>query len=317
MLARIGQLKQEFYYEIVNPVEFIEQLRKSDTRIDIFTFLEKFPPADPPQDFFTEMDNFAVIPISTFDQWQKHQIPKATRRGLRKAKEHGMEVRWVPFDDELVRRIWEIFNESPVRQGQPFWHYGKDIQAVKEILSRDQEWARYLGAFIGDEMVGFIKLLTRRNFARTTLILSKIAHRDKYPNNSLIAKAVEVCTDEKIPYLVYGQIEYGKVGSKSLADFKTNNGFQKFPLPRYYVPLSLRGKLVLKLRLHHGVIGLAPKWLVQGMLRLRNWVYAKKVTPTKTGSIRSDASTGDDKVQASETSSQQSLLKNCEDIPKV
>ena len=53
---------------------------------------------------------------------------------------------------------------------------------------------------------------------------------------------MERCAEKGIPYLVYSLwLE------DSLGDFKRSNGFQKFDLPRYYVPLTGKGKLALKL----------------------------------------------------------------------
>lgn len=275
-LVKLGQLNQELYFEVEEPASLIDSIKRSPIKMDVFTFLERFPQSKPQYDYHMEWDNFAALEITTFEDWHKNRIPKATRRGLRKAAEAGIEVRPAPFNDELVRQVGEIFNESPFRQGRPFWHYGKDFAAVKEAISRDFDRSRFIGAYIGEELIGFIKLIRGRNFTRTTLIMSKIAHRNKYPNNALVAKVVEICVAEKIPYAVYGQIEYGNVGSSTLADFKTNNGFVKFPLPRYYVPLNRKGELALKLGLHRGLVNLAPRNLVQFGLRMRARWYARK-----------------------------------------
>jgi len=268
-LLKIAQLKQEFYYEVEDPALFLGQVKGSGVPIDIFTFLHAFPQDGSPHPYQMEWDNFAAIKITSYDDWLRNEIPKATRRGLRKAEEAGVVVRWVDFDDEFVRQVREIFNENPIRQGRRFWHYGKDIDAVREVLLRDFERCKFIGAYWKNELIGFIKLIYGRNFARTTLILSKFAHRSKYTNNAMIAKAVKICVEQNIPYLVYGQIDYGKVGNKTLADFKINNGFKKYDLARYYVPLTRKGALGLRLGLHHGMIALLPKRLIQAGLRIR------------------------------------------------
>jgi hypothetical protein len=274
-LARVGQLRQELYYEIEDPASFIEALKKEGPPMDIFTFLDRFPQPETRQPYHTEYDNFAVIPITTYEHWHKNLIPKATRRGLRKAQEAGIRVDWAPLDDRLIQDVTELFNECPVRQGRPFWHYGKNFDQVKEILSRDLHMSRFLVARIDQEFVGLVKLITRKNFARTTLIMSKIAHRASYPNNALVEKCVQICAEEHIPALVYGQMEYGTVGNKTLADFKSNNGFTRLELARYFVPLSGRGSMLLRSRLHHGLINVLPKQLVQACLRGRALIYSK------------------------------------------
>ena len=67
---------------------------------------------------------------------------------------------------------------------------------------------------------------------------------------------MERCAEKGIPYLVYALWL-----DDSLGDFKRSNGFQKFDLPRYFVPLTRKGKLALKLGLHRGWKGAVPKQL--------------------------------------------------------
>jgi len=62
-----------------------------------------------------EWDNLAVPPVSTFEQWWMHQIGFKARNKAKQAERKGIVLREVPFDDALVRGIWEICNECPVR----------------------------------------------------------------------------------------------------------------------------------------------------------------------------------------------------------
>jgi len=59
------------------------------------------------------------------------------------------------------------------------------------------------------------------------------------------------------------------MGSDSLGRFKRSNGFVKRLVPRYYVPLTLKGKIVLLLHLHHGVKGLIPNVIKDKLRPLR------------------------------------------------
>ncbi len=43
-------------------------------------------------------------------------------------RKKGVVVKEIPFDDSLVKGIWEVYNECPVRQGRRFSHYGKSIE---------------------------------------------------------------------------------------------------------------------------------------------------------------------------------------------
>jgi hypothetical protein len=71
--------------------------------------------------------------------------------------------------------------------------------------------------------------------------------------NALIAEAVKVCVEKKIPFLVYAQYAYGNSGSQTLMDFKASNGFEHILLPRYY------GKVSAKYRKTIGIEGLDPR----------------------------------------------------------
>ena len=47
----------------------IAGLQKSDTRADIFTFLQSVSNPTPKYSYRFEYDNFAVLPVSTFEHW--------------------------------------------------------------------------------------------------------------------------------------------------------------------------------------------------------------------------------------------------------
>ena len=52
----------------------LDGLKKSGSRVDIFTFLQKLPETTPKYNYPMEMDNLAVLPVSTFDNWWNNQI---------------------------------------------------------------------------------------------------------------------------------------------------------------------------------------------------------------------------------------------------
>jgi hypothetical protein len=274
-VLKIGRLEKEFYEDVNVPHEFLQEVEKAAVWMDIFTFLHGSPATEPKFDHIMQWDTVAAIRITSFEKWHRNDIPKQTRRALRKSTEMGVEVRPVQFNDDFIKGIMEIFNERPIRQGKPFWHYGKDFLTVKAEMSRDLERSRFLGAFCNGELIGFAKLICAESYARAVQLISRIAHRPKYPNNALIAKAVEMCAERRIPYLVFGQFEYGKVGSKTLMDFKVHNGFRKVLLPRYYVPLTEKGALSLRLGFQEGLVAPFPKLVLRAFLRMRATWYAR------------------------------------------
>jgi len=84
----------------------------------------------------------------------------------------------------------------------------------------------------------------------------------------LLAKAVERCAEKGFPYLVYAYWL-----DDSLGDFKRRTGFQRFDVPRSFVPLTPIGKLALKVGLHRGSKEAVPKQLRQPLKKLRRGWY--------------------------------------------
>ena len=89
-----------------------------------------------------------------------------------------------PATKSLFKGICGIYNESPVRQGKSFPHYGMTIERAREYASTYPDRSIYVAAFVGDTMIGFIKLVMdeTRTTACLVHILSMIQHKDKAPD---------------------------------------------------------------------------------------------------------------------------------------
>jgi len=271
-VVRTARIENEWEEDIANPILFLEKLKISKVKADIFTFWQGIPYTEPIYDYYMELDNMAVLPIRDYNYWWKQQINENSRRNIKKAKKKNVVIKITDYNDEFVQGISDIYNETPVRQGKPFWHYGKDFDTVKRANGTNLERSDFIGAFFNNELIGFIKLVYGPRTARTEQILSKIEHRDKAPTNALLAKAVEICEIKKIPYLLYAYWPSG-----TLADFKRHNGFEEMRIPRYYIPMSMKGGLALKLKLHHGIKGMLPENVVTRLIYLRTRWYSRKL----------------------------------------
>jgi len=277
-LARIAYLDGEGYQFLEDPEGALASLRRSAMRVDLFTFIQKLSEPTPKYSYTVEWDNMAALPVSTFDHWMKNQIDFKVRNKVRKAAKNGIVVREVPFDDNLVRGVSAIYDESPIRQGMRFWHYRKDLDYVRRINATFMERSIFIGAFLEGTLIGFIKMVTDEHQSQAGLmqIVSMIGQRDKAPQNALIAHAVRSCAERGISYLWYANMSYGKKQRDGLADFKRHNGFQKIELPRYYVPLTAVGRLALRLGLHRGVGDWVPEPMIATYRRIRSFWYARK-----------------------------------------
>lgn len=276
-LVRIARLELDKYEFLDDPGPVLDGLRKSGRRVDLFTFLQKMPeipvPEAPPRfDYPMEWDNLAVLPVSTFDHWWNKQIRSFPRNRARQAEKKGVLLREAPFGDGLVRGIWEIYNECPVRQGKPFVHFGKDLETVHRISATFLDRSIFIGAYLDSRLIGFIKLVTdqSRMQANTMHIVSMMRHKDKAPTNALIAQAVRSCAERGIRYLVYQNFSYGKrLDEDSLSHFKEVNGFQRVNLPRYYVPLTEVGRVAFRLGLHRKLSDHFPESMITRLRELR------------------------------------------------
>ena len=74
-----------------------------------------------------------------------------------------------------------------------FWHYGKTFEEIKDVHGTYASRADYIGAYLGDELIGFVKLVYVGKIARTMNVISKQRYFHLRPTNALIAKAVEIC----------------------------------------------------------------------------------------------------------------------------
>ena len=252
---------------------FITSLREAQPKPDIFSFSpgleflhQKFP-------FRSEPEDAAVVQLSSFDIWWE-SLPQEARKNVRRSERRGLTVRVAAFDDLLVSGIKKLYDETPVRQGRRFWHYGKDVQTIRAENSSFLERSEFVGAYFNDELIGFIKVVYVGKVARIMQILSANAHYDKRPANALLAKAIEISCHKGMSYFVYGRYFYGNKGDTPITEFKRRNGFERIIVPRYFVPLTANGRLILALNLHQGVKNLIPRPIINSLLDIRSRVYS-------------------------------------------
>lgn len=277
-VLRIARLEGDGYEFIKDPDAILDGLRRCGRRIDLFTFVQKVTDTTPLWQHPMEWDNFAALPISTYDRWWTEQIGFKARNKAKQAAKKGVTVREVPFNDDLVGGIWEVYNECPVRQGRRFRHYGKSIETVRAEEATFLDRSIFIGAFLGEKLIGFVKLVTDETRTQAGLmnIVSMIGHRDKAPTNALVAQAVRSCADRGIGFLVYSQFAYGNKEQDGIGDFKERNGFQKIDVPRFYIPLTGVGRAAYRLGLHKPTIERIPAPVLARLREFRNKWYSLK-----------------------------------------
>jgi hypothetical protein len=265
--AKIAYDSKEYERSLVPTEEMLKKL--FEMRVDILTFIERRWSAilpNPPKNWIKVEDNIAIFKVTNFEDWWE-KIGKKTRNMIRKAQKTGVETSIVDPTEKLAEGICRIYNETPIRQGRSFSHYGQSVQSVTaEVLSIKN--GSFIAGYFQDELVGFIQLIYGDDIAIVSQILSFQKFWDKAINNALIAKAVEVCEAKQVKWIMYGRMG----NHPSLDSFKRSNCFEKLPLTRYYIPLTLKGKIILKLGLHKDLKDSMPQWLKKPLFPVFNWV---------------------------------------------
>jgi len=278
-LIKVASIHDEAWTEaeIAHPESIVAHLKSAaaGVRADVFTFTERPPIAKPKYCYPMEWDSVAAIPLATaVDWWQK--LPQVARKNVRRAAKRGIITTVRRFDDEMVKHIVELNNDSPFTQGQRSRHFGKTFTEVKRDYISFANRCDYICAHLDDQIVGVLKLVYCGNIGAILQLLTKRDHYDKRPANALIHKAVECCVQRKLSFLTYGRYRYGNQDRTSLLDFKVRNGFEEILVPRYYVPLSLKGSLMMRLGLHRELIAVIPRPVIALKRRLRaKWLVLR------------------------------------------
>lgn len=263
---------QEYEKNIVPSDDFIEKLHERDK--DIFTFVERkwcCPIPNPCSNWIKTDDNVALLETKDHATWWS-SIGKKTRNMIRRAEKSGINVTVAEPTAKFAEGVSKIYNETPIRQERAFSHYGEPLEATIGNITGAQR-STFVGAYMQDELVGFIQIVHGDNIAIIAQILSMQKHWDKSVNNALLSKAVEVCALKGERWLMYGRIG----NHPSLDRFKDSNGFIKYPITRYYVPITGKGRIAIKLGLHRDLKDALPQPLKYSLIPLLNWASRNKV----------------------------------------
>jgi hypothetical protein len=249
-------------------VKVLKEQVLGDCHADIFSFSQKLPAIQPKYSYPMERDSIAAIPITTFKAWWDN-VPQETRKNVRRSQKRGVIVGVKELDASLVQDLLDLNNDAPVRQGKRFTHFGKTFDQVAKDQASFLDRSDYICAYAADELIGVMKLVYRGDVASILTFLSKKSQHDKRPANALIAKAVQLCDQRQISHLIFGMFNYGNKRHTPLREFKIRNGFEEMLVPHFFVPLTVKGAICVKLKLHRGFIGLLPHSVITLLVNAR------------------------------------------------
>jgi hypothetical protein len=258
---------KEYQQSVIPTEELVEKLRKKN--VDVFTFIERkwcCSIASPSESWLKAEDNIGLLNITSYNEWLK-TIGKKTRNMIRKAEKSGIRTSIAEPRKTLAKGMWEIYNETPIRQERAFPHYGISLDTIMKGLTATRN-ATYIGAYMKDELVGFVQLIHGDRIAIISQILSLQKHWDKALNNALVAKTIEVCSVQHEQWIMYGRLG----NHPSLDRFKQSNGFTQFPLTRYYVPITGKGRMAIRLGLQKEIKDNLPRAVKYQLFPVYSWL---------------------------------------------
>ena len=175
---RILQDNQEYEKDAPATEDYVKHFR--ELGVDIYTFLERTwccPIKNPPSNWVRSDDNVCMLQITSFDDWFTI-VGKKTRNMIRKAEKSSVKVSVIELTPQLVEGIWKIYNETPIRQGRAFSHYGQSLQSVADNMAQAKN-ATFISAYLEGELVGFVQIIYGDNIAIISQILSLQKHGAK------------------------------------------------------------------------------------------------------------------------------------------
>jgi hypothetical protein len=280
-------IERHWFYSIARysiPSEHIKDITLSrelldslvQRNVDLFTFVQRSFLSHQRKrryEFFSDSEPIGLLKIPSFDEWWR-SIDYNARRCIRKSTKLGVRVKPADIDEEFIAGAQRIYNETPIRQGRRYSGYGLSIDDLNEKFT-SMENSEVLGAYFRDELIGLLWVSYGYEVAAYRSFLSFIKQRDKYPNNALLAESVRRCCQKGYHFLTYGNMGY----LPGLDFFKANHGFRQFFIPRYYVPLSTRGELAIKLKVYKRIEESLPPKLERALLPLYNRVSRNLIIP--------------------------------------
>ena len=273
--------------EVEHPERCIKALMSVDTKTpqaDIFTFTQKPTSTILKYSFSYDLESIAAIHLTSFKEWWE-RLPQESRKNVRRSQKRGVVVKVKEFDDELIHGIVDVNNDSPVRQGRSYSHYGKSFDQVKKDHSAFIERSDFICAYHGSEIIGFLKIVYRGNVASILQLAPKLSQSDMRPANAMLAKAIEQCEARGVSCVTYGLFNYGNKKDTPLREFKVRNGFGEILIPRYYVPLTTWGAVCVRTKLYRGLIGILPQFIIVFIVGVRAKMYNMRIRISRCSSM--------------------------------
>ena len=210
-------------------------------------------------------DNICLLQVTSHAEWF-HNLHRKTRNMIRKNLKTQCTVRPLRFCEDTYKRILNIFHETATRQGRTFPnYYMHSFHEVEDKMAPWKDTSCLIGLFLHNELIGFTDLVFVDGYILISHFLSYTRHYDKAPNNRLMSEIVKTAEAEGISNIVYGKMASGNTG---LNRFRLHHGFRRYPVPRYYVAISGKGRVIMKIGINRSY-----RWMKK-LLNVRHAIFA-------------------------------------------
>ena len=131
----VVQLQDEWYEDVRDPEFVIDILATPRFQARIFTFWQRCRILQVQYRYYMEWESIAALPVQVTTIGSTTRSLRASEARFVRRRRKELECA-KPLTMTIVGGMTAIFNETPVRQGKKFWHYGKDFETVKHQFSR-------------------------------------------------------------------------------------------------------------------------------------------------------------------------------------
>jgi hypothetical protein len=264
---KIARDPSEYLRDIFPKEPFLTELKSRG--MDLFTFIERswcYTIYDSPYPHWVK-DNVALTTFESYQDWIKKVTKITPNNPTNRARKRGVTLEIASPDEKLAQGIANVYNETPIRQNRRYPFYGTPPQAVAATLKNDKNTI-YVTANFNGEIIGFMRIEMGDNLGMINQGVSMDAHMDKGVTRALFAKCIEVAAERGQNFVMYGRIG----NHPSLDRFKRLNGFEKCEIKRFYIPLTRKGAVALRLGLERDLKDSAPNFIKKPLYPVYNFV---------------------------------------------
>ena len=217
-----------------------------------------------------------ILPLMReFSYIWTNKFNKKARNLVKKFKKSNGIVKVLDRPLDYINEIMEVNLSAPIRQGRPmppsYTNREIVIKSLEASLKEKKGHLKVYGAFIHDKLVAYSYVVEHNGYAYISRFLTHTKYFKYAVSNGLISAIIEDLCNRNIEVVQYG---YWSRHHKGVNHFLKQHGFERGKVEAYYIPLSRKGRLALRiLRLISGVKETSLGELLRRVSLVRRFYY--------------------------------------------